>query len=64
MSAGTVKIFKKSSPNGKVYLYLDNREYISCDGVMKPVTGVINIQEKPTKNCLVSYNSCQTPHPK
>ena len=33
MPAGTVKIFKKCSPNGRVYLYLGNREYVqvSCD---------------------------------
>ena len=40
----TVKIFKKSSPNGKVFLYLGNREYVSCDGNIAPITGVVNIQ--------------------
>ena len=41
----TVKIFKKSSPNGKVYLYLGNREYVACDGEVPPVTGVVNIMD-------------------
>ena len=44
MPAGTVKIFKKCSPNGRVYLYLGNREFVACDGSIKPVTGVVNIQ--------------------
>ena len=44
MPAGTVKIFKKCSPNGRVYLYLGNREFVSCDGSIKPITGVVNIQ--------------------
>merc|ERR1711953_1407124 len=42
---GTVKIFKKCSPNGRVYLYLGNREYVSCDGAIPPVTGIVNIQD-------------------
>jgi len=42
---GTVKIFKKCSPNGRVYLYLGNREFVACDGAIKPVTGVVNIQD-------------------
>ena len=42
---GTVKIFKKCSPNGRVYLYLGNREYVSCDGAIQPVTGIVNIQD-------------------
>lgn len=45
MPAGTVKIFKKCSPNGRVYLYLGNREFVSCDGSIKPITGVVNIQD-------------------
>ena len=44
MPAGTVKIFKKCSPNGRVYLYLGNREFVACDGSIKPITGVVNIQ--------------------
>ena len=42
---GTVKIFKKCSPNGRVYLYLGNREFVSCDGAIPPVTGIVNIQD-------------------
>ena len=41
----SVKVFKKSSPNGKVVVYLGNREYISCEGELEPVTGVVNIQD-------------------
>ena len=41
----TVKIFKKCSPNGRVYLYLGNREFVACDGEIQPVTGVVNIQD-------------------
>ena len=41
----TVKIFKKCSPNGRVYLYLGNREFVACDGEIPPVTGVVNIQD-------------------
>ena len=57
-SAATVKIFKKSSPNGRVYLYLGNREYVSCDGAIKPVTGVVNIQVilKDPVSSLFSFN--------
>ena len=42
---GTVKIFKKCSPNGRVYLYLGNREFVSCDGAIPPITGIVNIQD-------------------
>ena len=40
---GTVKIFKKCSPNGRVYLYMGNREFVSCDGVAEPVTGIVYV---------------------
>ena len=28
-----------------MYLYLGNREYVSCDGAIQPVTGIVNIQD-------------------
>jgi arrestin-2 len=42
---GTVKIFKKCAPNGRVYLYMGKREFISCDGAVEPINGVVNIQD-------------------
>lgn len=44
-AAKTVKIFKKASSNGKVFLYLGNRDYIACDGNIQPITGVVNVLE-------------------
>lgn len=41
----TVKIFKKSSPNGRVYLYMSKREFVSCDGEMESIKGVVNIHD-------------------
>jgi len=40
-----VKIFKKCAPNGRVYLYMGKREFISCDGAVEPINGVVNIQD-------------------
>ena len=42
---GTVKIFKKCSPNGRVYLYMGNREFVSCDGLAEPVTGIVYVTD-------------------
>ena len=58
---GTVKIFKKCAPNGnflyptflvqigsflgRVYVYMGKREFVSCDGVIEPINGVVNIQD-------------------
>lgn len=42
---GTVKIFKKCAPNGRVYVYLGKREFVSCDGNIEPINGVVNIQD-------------------
>ena len=44
MPGEKVKIFKKSSPNGKICLYLGNRDYVSCDGVINPVHGIVHVQ--------------------
>jgi len=40
-----VKIFKKCAPNGRVYVYMGKREFVSCDGVVEPINGVVNIQD-------------------
>lgn len=42
---GTVKIFKKCAPNGRLFVYLGKREYVQCDGVIEPVQGVVYIQD-------------------
>jgi len=42
---GTVKIFKKCAPNGRVYVYMGKREFVSCDGAVEPINGVVNIQD-------------------
>eukprot|EP00088_Acartia_fossae_P007548 TRINITY_DN13551_c0_g1_i2.p1 TRINITY_DN13551_c0_g1~~TRINITY_DN13551_c0_g1_i2.p1 ORF type:complete len:400 (-),score=83.22 TRINITY_DN13551_c0_g1_i2:621-1820(-) len=48
---GTVKIFKKCAPNGRLFVYLGKREYVQCDGVIEPVQGVVYIQDwKDTLN--------------
>lgn len=39
------KIFKKCSPNGKCYLYLNQREYISCEGQIDDVKGLAYIPD-------------------
>jgi len=40
-----VKIFKKCAPNGRVYVYMGKREFVSCDGVAETINGVVNIQD-------------------
>jgi len=45
MGGGTVKIFKKSAPNGRVYVYMGKREYVSIDGNIEPIQGVVYIQD-------------------
>ena len=34
------KIYKKCSPNGKLYLYMGQREYISSEGVIDEIKGL------------------------
>merc|ERR1712212_1347086 len=45
MAGGTVKIFKKCAPNGRVYIYMGKREFVSIDGVIEPIKGVVHIQD-------------------
>jgi len=40
-----VKIFKKAAPNGNVFVYMGKREFVSCDGIIEPINGVVNIQD-------------------
>ncbi|XP_023336007.1 arrestin homolog isoform X2 [Eurytemora carolleeae] len=39
------KIYKKCSPNGKIFLYLDKREYVTCNGVTDPIKGAVFISD-------------------
>jgi len=39
------KIFKKCSPNGKLYLYLGQREFISCEGELDDIKGIAFVPE-------------------
>ena len=39
------KIFKKCSPNGRLYLYLGQREYISCDNQIDDIKGIAYLPE-------------------
>jgi len=51
---GSVKIFKKSSSNGRVYIYLAKREYVQCDGTIEPVQGIAFLQDwKEVKHLVV-----------
>ena len=61
MPAGTVKIFKKCSPNGRVYLYLGNREYVqvSCD--WRSSGHVTTILISDWSSC--SATACASPSP-
>ena len=34
------KIYKKCSPNGRLYLYMGQREYISSDGQIDDIKGI------------------------
>jgi len=45
MGGGTVKIFKKCAPNGRVYVYMGKREFVSIDGCPEPINGVVHIQD-------------------
>ena len=36
----TVKVFKKSSQSGQLYLYLGERDYISSDGLIDDINGI------------------------
>ena len=35
-----VKVYKKSSETGELYLYLDQRDYISTEGVIDDINGI------------------------
>lgn len=39
------KIYKKCSPNGRVYLYMGQREYISSDGDIDSIKGIAYLPE-------------------
>ena len=39
------KIFKKCSPNGRLYLYMGQREYISADGQIEDIKGIAYMPE-------------------
>jgi len=39
------KIFKKCSPNGRLYLYLGQREYISADQEIDDIKGIAYLPE-------------------
>lgn len=39
------KIYKKCSPNGRLYLYLGQREYISSDGDIDSIKGIAYMPE-------------------
>ena len=39
------KIFKKCSPNGKIYVYLGQRDFISSDGLIDEVKGIAYIPD-------------------
>jgi hypothetical protein len=41
----SAKIFKKCSPNGKIYVYLGQRDFISSDGVIDEVKGIAYIPD-------------------
>ena len=30
---------------GRVYVYMGKREFVSCDGAVEPINGVVNIQD-------------------
>ena len=69
MGGGTVKIFKKSAPNGgkvwyggvmvvflgRVYVYMGKREYVSIDGNIEPIQGVVYIQVKQVDKTRKNY---------
>jgi len=42
---GSAKIFKKSSPNGRIYVYLGKREYVQCDSSQEEINGIVFIQD-------------------
>ena len=39
------KIFKKCSPHGRLYLYMGQRDYISCNGVIDDIKGIAYMPE-------------------
>lgn len=39
------KVYKKCSPNGRVYLYMGQREYISCEGNLDDIKGIAFMPE-------------------
>lgn len=46
-----VKVFKKSSPNGKITVYLGKRDFVDrLDGVVDPIDGILVIDNDYLKN--------------
>ena len=39
------KIYKKCSPNGQLYLYLGQRDFISSDGLIEDIKGIAYVPE-------------------
>lgn len=54
------KIFKKCSPHGRLYLYMSQRDFISCEGVIEDIKGIAytpeltDIQGKDQPDILVT----------
>ena len=55
----TVKVFKKSSQSGQLYLYLGERDYISSDGLIDDINGIAYVpnldQMEGKKNYFFLY---------
>jgi len=46
-----VKVFKKTSPNGKITVYLGKRDFVDrLDGVVDPIDGVVVVDNEYLKN--------------
>jgi len=53
----SVKIFKKSSPNGVLFAYLGERDFASDDGYLNAIAGVANVPEEHRIQGKIVYAS-------
>ena len=43
---------------GRVYIYMGKREFVSIDGVIEPIKGVVHIQVNNHKSPKISHFHC------
>jgi len=65
VNMSSVKIFKKSAPNGGVTIYMGQREFVSVDGKLDPIAGVAQMPDAKGRfggKCVFASLVCMFRH--